>query len=435
MKQEEKKPNDKLRRQRELRGWSQKKVGMEIDTSKDMVSRWETGERETSPFYQDKLCTLFGLSAHDLGFLKQEETSVLTPSQPQEVFSLLSTAVSQGIIIAILEPGKMNMNTRRDFLRMLGTSLVLTGSDGTLQSFVHHMMNGDQMALFENEFALRWATYHQGNTLQTNAGLGMWLDELEIFAKEAPMGPGKNKAFTLLSLSYQLQGSIYRDMMKYPQAHNAYKKAYVAADEFENAELKSSALARRGVTFIQQNKPTDAIQYLESALVTIDELDFPCLQGYVLQGLSEAHAIAMHKDQSWTHIDLAEEILARRDMVVEASNCSLCTTSVAAQKGVNAVWLKDYASALDLLERGLSNYDSSLLRGRARLIAQKAEACYGAGDIDESVERAKEAFSIANTIGSQKTLARIKSLYTVLDQSPYRKESSVIQLGTLLATY
>ena len=60
---EEKKPNERLKHQRALRGWSQRKVGFEIGASKEMVSRWETGERMPSPYYQDQLCVLFGVSA------------------------------------------------------------------------------------------------------------------------------------------------------------------------------------------------------------------------------------------------------------------------------------------------------------------------------------------------------------------------------------
>ena len=36
-------PNAHLRRERELRGWSQKRVAEAVDTNKFMVSRWETG--------------------------------------------------------------------------------------------------------------------------------------------------------------------------------------------------------------------------------------------------------------------------------------------------------------------------------------------------------------------------------------------------------
>jgi hypothetical protein len=66
------------------------------------------------------------------------------------------------------------------------------------------------------------------------------------------------------------------------------------------------------------------------------------------------------------------------------------------------------------------------------LIAQKAEAYFGLGLVHESTTAAKEAYKIAYPIGSQKTISRIKSLYTVLESSPYRKEKSVAQLGMVL---
>lgn len=47
----EKKPNNILRRERQLRGWSQQKIAELVGTSEDVVSRWERGERTTSPTY------------------------------------------------------------------------------------------------------------------------------------------------------------------------------------------------------------------------------------------------------------------------------------------------------------------------------------------------------------------------------------------------
>lgn len=441
----EKKPNHKLRYQRELRGWSQKKVAFSIDTSKDMISRWETGERGVSLYYQERLCALFGLSAIELGFMESPEQETFFPTTPlklpeerlsqlQDVASLLSNAVSQGIIMAVRELERLNMDkTRRDFLHMLGTSLVLAGSGGDVKAFLDHMINNDLMRLFEQEIATRWVIYHSGDTNKALDGLHCWLEEIENFAKEASTSQSKDRMYALASISYQLQGSISRDRMDYLPAHNSYKKAFLAADEFDNPEFKSSSLARRGVTFIQQKKPIEAIQYLESALSIIDPLDFPCLRGYILQALSEAYAMAQDKDQSWRHIDLAEQALTRKNGVVEASNCHPNTTAVIAQKGVNAVLLKDYRQALLLLDKGLHLYNPTLLRGRARLIAQKAEAYYGLGFISESTLAAKEAFEIARLIGSQKTISRVQDLYTLLSQSIYRKENCVVQLGTTLA--
>ncbi len=70
MGENEKQPNEQLRTERLRRGWSQKKVAFDIDTSKDVVSRWETGERAPSLYYQEKLCRLFGKTADELGFIQ-----------------------------------------------------------------------------------------------------------------------------------------------------------------------------------------------------------------------------------------------------------------------------------------------------------------------------------------------------------------------------
>src|SRR5260370_41911039 len=66
----EKKPNIFLRRERLLRGWSQQKVASLVETSEDVVSRWERGERKPSPFYQEKFCVLYGKTAEELGILQ-----------------------------------------------------------------------------------------------------------------------------------------------------------------------------------------------------------------------------------------------------------------------------------------------------------------------------------------------------------------------------
>src|SRR6266567_2574435 len=71
-----KKPNRSLRYYRENQGWSQQKLAELVDTSEDMISRWERGVTKTSPYYREKLCTLFGKTAKELGFLEQERTTV-----------------------------------------------------------------------------------------------------------------------------------------------------------------------------------------------------------------------------------------------------------------------------------------------------------------------------------------------------------------------
>lgn len=63
-------PNTQLRRERELRGWSQKRVADAVGTSKFMVSRWEGGIKTPGPHFREQLCLLFGKNAEELGFTR-----------------------------------------------------------------------------------------------------------------------------------------------------------------------------------------------------------------------------------------------------------------------------------------------------------------------------------------------------------------------------
>jgi transcriptional regulator with XRE-family HTH domain len=66
-------PNEKLKREREKRGWSQEEVAKRIevqDTS--TVSDWETGKHRPSLHFRTKLCKLFEMNADELGLTKQK---------------------------------------------------------------------------------------------------------------------------------------------------------------------------------------------------------------------------------------------------------------------------------------------------------------------------------------------------------------------------
>jgi tetratricopeptide (TPR) repeat protein/transcriptional regulator with XRE-family HTH domain len=63
-------PNALLRRAREERNWSQQEVADQIGTTLVNVSRWERNVTSPQPYYRQKLCDLFGKSAHELGLLE-----------------------------------------------------------------------------------------------------------------------------------------------------------------------------------------------------------------------------------------------------------------------------------------------------------------------------------------------------------------------------
>ena len=64
-------PNAFLKHERELRGWSQKRVA-ELVGAPDAktIARWENGRTLPSPHYREQLCKVFGKSAEELGLLE-----------------------------------------------------------------------------------------------------------------------------------------------------------------------------------------------------------------------------------------------------------------------------------------------------------------------------------------------------------------------------
>src|SRR2546430_1482850 len=60
-------PNQILKRERRLRGWTQEYLAIRVGSDPKSVGRWERGEAFPSPYYQQKLIKLFGKTAHELG--------------------------------------------------------------------------------------------------------------------------------------------------------------------------------------------------------------------------------------------------------------------------------------------------------------------------------------------------------------------------------
>lgn len=288
----------------------------------------------------------------------------------------------------------------------------------------------DFLAELEDDLMARWNLYHTVGAKYAHLGLNAKLQELDRLTQVVEGTQWATQALTLLAMGYQLQSCILRDMMNYQQSHIAYQKAFDVARATEDQELMVSALAREGVTLIQQEKPQEAVIYLTSALNILDGYDSSVLRGHIFQGLSEAYAKTDRADESWRSIEQAERYQTDQVHVQKRSLIrGVTTASIAAQKGVNAVLLREYQRAVSLIDESLKIYDLSLTRGYARLLAQKAEAYLGLEAIDTCVHHAQEAFLLAKGAGSSKTTARVQSVYGYLQQSHWKKEPSVVQLG------
>src|SRR5256885_17116302 len=90
-------PNDRIRRARSLKGWSQADLAEQVGTSFEVVSRWERGVTVPSPYYRERLCKVLGRSAEDLGLLRSRPDAFTPPSTPLVLFASCHEDAAKGM--------------------------------------------------------------------------------------------------------------------------------------------------------------------------------------------------------------------------------------------------------------------------------------------------------------------------------------------------
>ncbi len=85
-------PNEQLRQERQRRGWSRQYVAEQIGVADPKtIGRWERGVAFPSSYFLQKLCSLFGMLAQDLGLFPGEHDSTLQAVAEQRVSHRTST--------------------------------------------------------------------------------------------------------------------------------------------------------------------------------------------------------------------------------------------------------------------------------------------------------------------------------------------------------
>ncbi len=113
MERSRRRPNHRLRRQRELRGWTQwdmadrmHEAGSPLSVDAGMIGRWERGERRPSAPYVGVLTQVFDLPAAELGLLEEA-----------------ASASSHGTLMEALAAMESDLE-RREFLRQVATAML-----------------------------------------------------------------------------------------------------------------------------------------------------------------------------------------------------------------------------------------------------------------------------------------------------------------------
>ncbi len=75
-------PNEQLRNERQRRGWSRQYVAEQIGVADPKtIGRWERGVAFPSAYFLQRLCTLYGMFAQDLGLFPPEHKNTVQASE------------------------------------------------------------------------------------------------------------------------------------------------------------------------------------------------------------------------------------------------------------------------------------------------------------------------------------------------------------------
>jgi predicted ATPase/DNA-binding CsgD family transcriptional regulator/DNA-binding XRE family transcriptional regulator len=95
-------PNELLIRARHDKGWSQAQLAEEVGTTFESVSRWERGVVLPGPYYAEKLCSVLGKTARELGFEKADSATLPSGDASRSIFILSAFADSEhGFVVAL----------------------------------------------------------------------------------------------------------------------------------------------------------------------------------------------------------------------------------------------------------------------------------------------------------------------------------------------
>lgn len=75
--------NDRLRRARQDRNWTQADVAKAVGTSSITISRWELGVQQPVPYFREKLCGLFAMSLEELGLAPDHDDGPVPRELPR----------------------------------------------------------------------------------------------------------------------------------------------------------------------------------------------------------------------------------------------------------------------------------------------------------------------------------------------------------------
>ena len=375
-----KKPNAALRRERDLRGWSQRRVAEEIGTSEDIVSRWERGDRLPEPYFRERLCTLFGKDAEELGLIpkRTQYSSIVIATQTTDISDKLDSA--------------------------------------------------------ESIINLSWEAWFASRPKQAAHEVTKLLPSLEKIISTSVVTIHVLRAKALITRGHGLLGAIYLDAVQNDAAFYHYMCAHKFAEEIHDEDLTATYLCLIGEVLRRQKDPSGALSRMEDARDKTSHAS-KATRGHILQLLAYTYGETEQEAAFEDTISEATDLLAFSGEGRDTAQKEFIPFEVYEIRGkINRDLGKplDALPYLELAEQSLSQSDSVTLRWLALLEISRSQAYCDAGDIATGIDLACKGFMKARQCRSHLQMNRVRKLLRKLERSSFRNHPKIQDLKNLL---
>ena len=365
-------------------GWSQRRVAELVGTSEDEVSRWERGERKPGPFFQEKLCLLYGKNAAELGFIQLH----LPPHSKPLIKEI--TDINQTI--------------------------------------------NEQLDHAESIINLAWEAWFGSRPKQVTREITKLLPLLEKMLALPLAALHALRAKELIIRCHGLLGTICLDALQNDSALYHYIQAHRFAEDVRDVNLTSTYLALIGDVLRQQNDKATAISYMENAREQAGQAH-PATLGHILQLLAYTYGDIGNGNAFEQAISEATDLLAFTGGGRDTVRSEFVPFEIYEIRGkVNRDLGRplDALPYLELAEKSLWKAESITPRWQALLDISRGQACCDAGDITTGIDMISKGFILARQCHSPHQMNRVRKWLRKQQKGPFRNHPRVLELKDLL---
>jgi transcriptional regulator with XRE-family HTH domain len=379
------KANAILRHERVRRGWSQQRVSEQLNTTEDMVSKWERGVSKPSPFYQEKLADLYSLSVEELGLVE------------------LAAANTDHLIVAT------QINT------------------------VDQNIN-DKLEHAESIINLAWEMWFASRPKQAGREVKKLLPSLERMIYTPYLSAHTLHISELVIRGHGLLGTLALDSLQNDDALFHFIQAHKFAEAIRDVELTSTYLAMIGDVLRRQNKKMEAISHMENARDNSVSTS-SATHGHILQFLAYTYADTGNETAFEQTIEKATDLLGFTGEGQDAARKEFSPFEIYEIRGKANRDLGKPLKAipyLDAAEKALEDGESVTPRFQALLSISRGQAYCDAGDLQTGIDLAIQGFLLANKCRSPRQMNRVRKLLRKLEDSPWKNEQKVKDLKEIV---